>query len=28
LRAVGVDPEELHRQVVDESDDEPGDESG
>jgi ATP-dependent Clp protease ATP-binding subunit ClpC len=28
LRAVGVDPEELHRQVVDESDDKPGDESG
>jgi ATP-dependent Clp protease ATP-binding subunit ClpC len=28
FRAVGVDPEELHLQVVDESDDEPGDESG
>jgi len=28
LRAVGVDPEELRRQVLNESDDEPGDESG
>jgi ATP-dependent Clp protease ATP-binding subunit ClpA len=28
LRAVGVDPEELRRQVADESDDHPGDESG
>jgi ATP-dependent Clp protease ATP-binding subunit ClpC len=28
LQVVGVDPEELRRHVLDESDDEPGDESG
>jgi hypothetical protein len=28
LQVVGVDPEELRRQVMDESDDAPDDESG